>query len=89
VVIGIFGRADARVDQFNAVCGTIGFSGTAGSYTVTRTTNSNLQTYGGGGGSFFTYTCPENQIGTGLQIRYGSRLDAVSLRCQPIVLQVR
>ena len=89
VVMGMYGRSGSRIDQLNLICGTINVVGSAGSYSISRTTNGNLATYGGGGGSFFTFTCPDNQIGTGFQIRYGSRLDAASLRCQPIVLQVR
>jgi hypothetical protein len=89
VVIGLNLRAAGRVDQVQWICGTLAVTGAPGSLSVSRTPVATSPAYGGSGGDPYSYTCPDNQVVTGIFGRYGSRLDALGVICARPQLALR
>jgi len=44
--------------------------------------------YGGSGGTAYTSLCGENEVVVGVELRYGSEIDRLQLRCQPLGLLI-
>ncbi len=89
VVTGIRGREGGNIDAFGYSCSALNINGSPGSYTVTHGSGSSSAQYGGNGGDPFSFTCPSGQVANSVFGRYGSRIDAIGIRCTSVVVNVR
>jgi hypothetical protein len=90
-MVGINGRAAARMDQVQPLCApaslSIDTSATPDySYVVVTGGVSAAAAAGGGGGSPYTDACPANEIVIGIRGRNGSEVDQLYLQCGRVTL---
>ena len=86
VVIGMTGRSGDNIDRIGIGCGALSITRVASSWLLVLTPASSTDSYGGSGGSPFSFACPAGQAATGATGRAGDRVDKFGFVCSRLSL---
>jgi hypothetical protein len=88
VLVGFKGRATSEIRQLQPVCGTLVLQehrdSTPYVYTIVRTDANDGTAFGGASGGTFSYTCPENEVVSGISGKADTSVNAIAVACSSL-----
>lgn len=88
VVVALSGRAGSYIDSLTVHCAPLTITGSPGSLTVSRGSDTPLPAIGGQGGTpFLPLVCASGGVAVGFRSRYGSFVNAFGLRCSGLTAE--